>query len=251
MEHLEGRQSILAALKAYQRQFQVILVSHGAHEEKLQEVLDLAAERGVPVRQVNRGELDAMAHGATHGGMLAVCSAKPRMPVEELLPLLDSLREPPLLLLIEGIDDARNLGFTLRSADAMGVHAVLIKKHVWDFDPVEVARPASGAYERLPLVQIETTDPLQQLRAAGLRLYGCIAGARLTLYNSDLTVPAILAIGGEKRGLSGAVRSICDQFLTIPTRAEASSLSISHAAAVAMAEAMRQRMKPNGAGEPR
>jgi len=245
MEHLEGRQSVLAALKARQRRFEVILVSHGAHVEKLQEVLDLAGQLGVPVRQADARELDAMAHGVTHGGILAVCSAKPRATGEQLLELVDALREPPLLLLLEGIEDARNLGFTLRSAEAMGAHAVLIKKHLWDLDSVEIARPAGGAYERLPLAQIESVEPLIQLQQRGLRLYGCIAGAKRTLYEADLKIGSILAIGGEKRGLSGAVRSICDAFLSIPTRGQGTSLSLSHAASVVMAEAMRQRWNPS------
>jgi len=242
MEHLEGRQSVLAALHARQRKFQVILVSHGAHVEKLQELLDLAAELNVPVKSVDRRELDAMAHGQTHGGVVALAGAKPRLSADALIDLIDKLKTPPLLLLIEGIEDARNLGFTLRSAEALGAHAVLIKKHVWDFDPVEVARPASGAYERLPLVQIDTIDPLIQLQRAGLRLFGCIAGTRRAIYDVEMTGPTILAIGGEKRGLSGAVRSICDTFVTIPCVSEATSLSLSHASGIILAEAMRQRL---------
>jgi 23S rRNA (guanosine2251-2'-O)-methyltransferase len=146
-----------------------------------------------------------------------------------------------LLLLLEGVEDARNLGFTLRGAVAFGVHAVLIKKHLWDLDAVEVARPSSGAYERLPLAQVEDVETLQRLRRAGIKLHGCIAGARQTMYEADLAGPTILAVGGEKRGLSGAVRSICDAFISIPTRDESTSLSLSHAGAALMAEAMRQR----------
>jgi 23S rRNA (guanosine2251-2'-O)-methyltransferase len=242
MEHLEGRQSVLAALRARQRKFQVILISHGAHTEKLADLLDLANQLNVPVKSVDRRELDAMAHGQTHGGVVALAGAKPRMAADQLIDLIDTLKTPPLLLLIEGIEDARNLGFTLRSAEALGAHAVLIKKHLWDFDPVEVARPASGAYERMPLVQIDTTDPLVQLQRRGLRLYGCVAGAKRRVFDVDLTAGSILAIGGEKRGLSGAVRSICDRFVTIPTAGEATSLSLSHAACIIMAEAMRQRL---------
>jgi 23S rRNA (guanosine2251-2'-O)-methyltransferase len=242
MEHLEGRQSVLAALHARQRMFQVILVSHGAHMEKLQELLDLAGQLNVPVKSVDKRELDAMAHGQSHGGVVALVSAKPRMTADQLLAQLDGQKTPPLLLLIEGVEDARNLGFTLRSAEALGVHAVLIKKHLWDFDAVEVARPASGAYERMPLVQIDTTEPLVKLQRRGLRLYGCVAGAKRRIYDVDLTGPAILAIGGEKRGLSGAVRSICDRFITIPTAGAATSLSLSHAACVVIGEAMRQRL---------
>ena len=243
MEILEGRQSVLAALKAYQRRFNVILISHSAHLNKLQELLDAAAERGVPIRQTDPKELDALAHGSSHGGVLAMCSPKPRMSGDELLKMIDALSEPALLLLLEGVDDARNLGFTLRSAEAFGVHAVLIKKHLWDFDATEVARPASGAYERLPLVQIDDISILQALQKKGLQLLGCIAGAKRTMYQRDLTRPTILAIGGEKRGLSGAVRSICNRFLTIPTQSSISSLSLSHAASVVMAEAMRQRLE--------
>lgn len=240
-EHLEGRQSILAALEAYQRRFQVILVRAGAHRERIADVLDLAERRGVPVRFVERAELDRLAHGATHGGLIALCGPKARMSGEELLSMVSRLREPPLLLLIEGVDDARNLGFTLRSAEALGAHAVLIKKHVWDFDAVEVARPSSGAYERLPLVQVDDLRVVAKLQRAGLTLMGCRAGARKTLHDVDMSGPCILAIGGEKRGLSGALRGICDEFLTIPTRGGASSLSLSHAAAIILAEAHRQR----------
>lgn len=241
MEHLEGRQSVLAALRARQRKFDVILLKHGIHPQDVAEILQLATELNVPTRQVDYAELDGLAHGASHGGVIAICSPKPRTTINQLLHLIETLKEPPLLLLLEGVDDARNLGFVLRTADAMGVHAVLIKKHLWDFDTVEVARPASGAYERMPLVQIDDVEPLRRLQREGLRLVGCLANVKATIHDCDLTKGTILAIGGEKRGLSGAVRDICDQFVTIPSKPEPSSLSLSHSAAIVMAEAMRQR----------
>ena len=240
MEVLEGRQSVAAALNAAQRRFQVILVRQGIHAEKVQEVLDLAARRGVPVRYVDRAELDAVAHGATHGGIVALCTPKPRWGERELLDLVTRLRQPSLLLLLEGVDDARNLGFTLRTAEALGAHAVLIKKHLWDFDGTEVARPSSGAYERMPLVQFEGLDLLTALQRSGIRLVGCLARAKRTIHETDFTKPTVIAVGGEKRGLSGALRGVCDAFTTIPTR-EGASLSLSHAAAIVLAEAQRQR----------
>ena len=118
----------------------------------------------------------------------------------------------------------------------------MIKKHLWDFDAVEVARPASGAYERIPLVQIDQVEPLKELQRRGIRLVGCLANAKRTIYEADLKQGTILAIGGEKRGLSGAVRDICDLLVTIPCKPEPSSLSLSHAGAIVMAEARRQRM---------
>jgi 23S rRNA (guanosine2251-2'-O)-methyltransferase len=242
MENLEGRQSVFAALTAWQRKVQVILVSASTHMEKLADLLALAQQRGVPIKRVQREELDALAHGSTHGGVIAICTAKPRLDFAELEQKLDELREVPLLLLLEGVDDGRNLGFTLRSAEAFGVHAVLVKKHLWDFDAVEVARSSSGAYERLPLVQVDSSAPLEKLRWRGLKLFGCVAGATRTIFDVDLAVPTILAIGGEKRGLSGATRDLCDQIISIPTIGGATSLALSHAAAVVMAEARRRRI---------
>jgi 23S rRNA (guanosine2251-2'-O)-methyltransferase len=242
VEQLEGRQSVLAALAARLRRFEVILVNHGTPDTKVRDVLDAANALGVPVKRVDGRELDALAHGTTHGGVLAICSARPRTTHEQLIELLDRCAAPPLLLLIEGVEDARNLGFTLRSAEALGAAAVLIKKHLWDFDPTELARPASGAFERLPLVQVEDIDLLQRLRRRGMRLLGCIGGARRTIFEVDLSEPVILAIGGEKRGLSGPVRGICDALVSIPTVGGGASLPLSHAAAVVLAEARRQRL---------
>lgn len=220
----------------------MILVNQGAQEAKVRDVLDAANSLGVPIKRVDGKELDALAHGSTHGGVLAICSAKPRTTPEQLMELLNKCAQPPLLLLIEGIEDARNLGFTLRSAEALGAAAVLIKKHLWDFDPIELARPASGAFERLPLVQLEDPGLLHSLRRRGMRLLGCVAGVKRNIYQAELTEAVILAIGGEKRGLSAAVRALCDGLVTIPTVASAASLPLSHAAAVVLAEARRQRL---------
>lgn len=242
-EYLEGRESILAAIQAFERRFEVILIRHDAHKQKLAALIEAAMQRGIPIRYVQRQELDALAHGASHGGVLAIVGAKPRLSAAQLIESIRSLSSPALLLLLEGVDDARNLGFILRTAEAMGVHAVLIKKHLWDFDAGEVSRPSSGAYERMKLVQIEDVEPLRQLQKEGLFLVGCLAGAKRTMYRVKLTRPTILALGGEKRGLSGAVRRICDRFITIPTIGGASSLSLSHASAILLAEAYRQRQK--------
>ena len=128
MEHLEGQLSVYAAMQARQHRIDVILLAHGVHEEKYADLVALAAELGVPIRTVDRKELDAMAHGSSHGGVIAVCSPKPRLDFEELDEVLKPLTvAAPLLLVLEGVEDARNLGFVLRTAEAMGVHAVMIK----------------------------------------------------------------------------------------------------------------------------
>lgn len=239
---------MLAALVARRRRITMVLVKHDAPAAKVQDVIDAAAVNGVPVKRVDSAELDAMAHGGSHGGVLALVLPKPRWNSEDLLDALARKSGPaPLLLLLEGVDDGRNLGFTIRTAEALGCDAILVKKHLWDFDETEVARAASGAYERLPLVQFEDIRLIRELQKLGVKAYGCLANVRQSIFDADLRGPSLLAIGGEKRGLSGAMRDTCDGFFTIPTVGGASSLSLSHAGAIVLAEALRQRM-PLGEG---
>lgn len=220
----------------------MVLVKHDTPAAKIQDVLDAAEANNVPVKRVQGSELDAMAHGGSHGGVLALVLPKPRWNGDDLLDCLDRLVAPPLMILLEGVDDARNLGFTIRTAEAVGCTALLIKKHLWDFDETEVARSSSGAYERLPLVQFNEVSLVREIQRRGVQVYGCLAGVKRSVFEMDLRKPVLLAIGGEKRGLSGAMREICDQFITIPTIGGASSLSLSHAGAIVLGEAFRQRM---------
>lgn len=225
MEILEGRTCVEAALRARRRTIHEILVRQGTRDDSIREILDAAAERGVPVRRVRPEALDARAHGKTHGGILAVASPLPPAEAPEGI---------DFALLLDGVDDARNLGYTLRSAEAFGVQAVFLRRRAWDFDGGDVSRASSGAYERLPVV-------LGDAVPAGLRLVGCDGDAPRPIDGEDLTGPVCLAIGGEKRGLSAAVRARCEALVAIPTRPGAPSLSLTHAAAVAMAEVARQR----------
>lgn len=225
MELLEGRICALAALKAGRRKFDALLVRQGIREDSIRDLLDAAEARGVTLRKVREEALDAQAHGKTHGGVLLLA---------EPLPPAALPADADFLLFLDGVDDARNLGYALRSAEAFGVQGVVLRRRAWDFDGGDVSRASSGAYERLPVVIGDLVPP-------GLALIGCMAGASKTIYDENLARPLALALGGEKRGLSAAVRDRCTSRVTIPTREGAPSLSLTHAAAVAMAEVARQR----------
>lgn len=237
MEHLEGRVCVTAALEARRRSIQSLMVDRQAHPTKVAAVIALAEAQGVPVRRVARAELEKLVHGRTHGGVALICGPRPLTTPEQLI---ERLGPTPWLLLLEGVDDARNLGFTLRTAEALGVEAVLIKKHLWDFDAADVSRASSGAFERLELVQFEGVHLLKRLK---LPIVGLSAAAKRALDELDLRGPLVLAVGGEKRGLSGAVRRICDRTARIPTY-KGMSLALSQAAGIAMAEVARQRRNP-------
>lgn len=240
-EHLEGRASVLAAIEARRRTIHEILLAHDAKQEKVEDVLAAAARAKIPVRRVGPEEVEKLAHGRTHGGVLAVCSPRPLDTEADLKKLLGGLKEPPLLLVLDGVDDPRNLGLCLRAAEALGAHAVLLRKRAWDFDTVEVARPSSGAFERMPLVLFDGIALLEGLRMPRI---ACLANAVKSIHEADLAGPVAIVVGGEKRGISAAVRALCDRRMSIPSKPGAASLPLTHAAAVVLAEAYRQRLSP-------
>jgi len=225
MELLEGRVSVLAALLARRRAIEEVLVRQGTRDDSIRDILDAAEAAGVPVRRVREEALEARAHAKTHGGILAVASP---------LPPAEAPKDLDFALLLDGVDDARNLGYALRSAEAFGVQALFLRRRTWDFDGGDVSRASSGAYERVPVILGDAVPPL-------LALIGCDAEATKTVYEEDFRGPVAVALGGEKRGLSTAVRGRCRTLVSIPTKAGAPSLSLTHAAAVVLAEVARQR----------
>jgi 23S rRNA (guanosine2251-2'-O)-methyltransferase len=227
LDILEGRACVLSALRSKRRTFEAVLVRLGIKDESVADLLQAAEAIGVRVQRVREEAIEARAHGKSHGGILAVALPLPPAPVPAVL---------DFAVLLDGVDDARNLGYAIRSAEAFGAQAVFLRKRAFDFDGGDVSRSSSGAYERLPVV-------LGDHVPATLRLIACLPDAGKSLYDEDLRQPVALAIGGEKRGLSAAVRDRCKSFVTIPTVPGAASLSLTQAAAVAMAEVHRQRRK--------
>jgi 23S rRNA (guanosine2251-2'-O)-methyltransferase len=230
MDILEGRICVLAALRAGRRSFETVLVRQGTKDDSIRDILEAAQAQGVTVQRVRAEALDARSHARSHGGVLAVASP---------LPPGQAPAGVDFAILLDGVDDARNLGYTLRSAEAFGAQAVFLRRRSWDFDGGDVSRASSGAYERLPVV-------LGELVPERLRLIGCVDAQAKAIDEEDLTGPVALAFGGEKRGLSAAVRERCASLVTIPTVPGAPSLSLTHAAAVALAEVARQRRKKRG-----
>lgn len=141
IQRLEGRQCVLPALQCRRRRIQLLIIKQDLPEEKIADLLAEAERQKIPVQRLPKNEIDAMAYGKTHGGVLALCSPKPPASMDELLQLVEATTIPPLLLLLEGVEDAQNLGYTLRSAEALGAQALLLKKHLWDFDETAVSRP--------------------------------------------------------------------------------------------------------------
>ncbi len=158
--------------------------------------------------------------------------------------LLDRLDVPPLLLVLDGVTDPHNLGACLRTADAAGVHAVIIPKDKSATLNSTVRKVACGAAEVVPLVAVTNlARALEKLRQKGLWVVGTAGDAEQTLYQQDMTGPLIVVMGAEGTGMRRLTREHCDFLVNLPMQGSVSSLNVSVATGVCLFEAQRQRMQ--------
>lgn len=209
-----------------------------------------AARVGVAVRRAERAELDELARGVKHQGVVArVRRATAGGPGPSgqtgqagLNRLLDGLDGPPLLLILDRIQDPHNLGACLRTADGAGADAVLLPKDGACPVTPAVTRVAAGAAGRLPVFRVSNlARAMQGLQQRGIWITGGDAAAGRTLYEVDLGAAAAIVVGAEGRGLRRLTRQHCDQLARIPLAGSVSSLNVSVAAGVFLFEAIRQR----------
>jgi 23S rRNA (guanosine2251-2'-O)-methyltransferase len=242
---LYGVLPVLEALRAGNRSFVRITLAEGAHEHRLRELLELAQRAGVPVRRAPRAELQRIAAGANHQGVIAAIAAARYAEAEELLDALDARKgtdDVPLALVLDGVEDPRNLGAIIRTAECAGAHGVFVPERRAAGLTETVAKASAGALEYVPVARVGNVAQLiEDLKARNIWTVGTAADAALDYTGWDWTQPAALVLGGEGAGLRRLVRERCDALVRIPMRGRISSLNVSVAAAVLLYEALRQR----------
>jgi 23S rRNA (guanosine2251-2'-O)-methyltransferase len=210
---------------------------------RLQELRALAAAADIASVEVEPAQLDRLADGERHQGVVAGLVPRAGDPETQLEEALESLGDaPPLLLVLDGVTDPHNLGACLRSADAAGVAAVIVPRdRAAGLTPV-VRKVAAGAAETVPLVQVvNLARTLRQLQERGVWLVGTSDDAPRTLYEVDCTGPLALVLGSEGEGMRRLTREACDELVAIPMQGAVESLNVSVAAGVALFEVVRQR----------
>jgi 23S rRNA (guanosine2251-2'-O)-methyltransferase len=221
------------------RPLERVVAAHGRHGERLQEIIDLARRRGVPVRFEQREQIDRLAEGSHHQGVVAFSAAKPVVTLEDLL---ESARRPGLIVLLDGVEDPRNLGAIVRTALAAGADGLVIPERRAAGLSDTVAQTSAGALEHLPVAQVKNlARAMEEMKAAGYWLIGLDERAEQPHTAVDYTGPVALIAGGEGKGLRELTRKLCDFVVAIPTTGPVKSLNVSVAAGVALFEAVRQR----------
>lgn len=244
-EYIWGRNPILETLHST-RQVKRVLLAEGQREAPaIASIIQEAEQRHIPVEVVSRARLDQLSHGAIHQGCLAQVAERQYSTTDDLLASAANKNESPFLLILDAIQDVNNLGSLLRTAEAAGIHGVIIPEHRAAEVNATVVKTAAGATEHL-LIARETnlTRTIDYLKKQNVWVVG-LAGEAQTLYTSaNLTGSLALVVGNEGKGISRLVREHCDLLIKLPMHGYINSLNAAIAGSIALYEALRQRSTP-------
>lgn len=213
-------------------------------EKRLEELAVKAEQLGARLVKQPREMLDQMTQGAAHQGVVAFCKPLVAEGEESLWLKLRawSAPTPPLLLVLDGVTDVHNFGACLRSADAAGVHGVIVAKDKAAPLNATVRKVACGAAEVVPVYQVTNlTRTLEKLKQEGVWIAGTAGEAATSLYEVDFTGPMALVMGAEGKGMRRLTREACDHLVKLPMAGQVSSLNVSVATGICLFEAVRQR----------
>src|SRR5215471_6795604 len=241
-DYVWGRNPVLETLRS-SRQVKRLLLADGQRDApSLAAILQEAARRHIPIETVPRQRLDQLAQGAVHQGCLAVVEARKYATLEQILDYARHKDEDPLVLILDAIQDVNNLGSLLRSAEAAGVHGVIIPLHEAAEINATVVKTSAGASEHLLIAQeTNLTRTIEFLKNQNIWIIGLDGEAKTEYDKADLTGPLALVVGSEGRGIRRLVREHCDLLIRLPMHGRINSLNAAVAGSIALYEALRQR----------
>lgn len=244
---LEGLISIEAALKVDSRPLHKLVVASGVIDRDAARLLREAERLNIPVERLPADQIDALAQGKTHGGIVAVAGARRFVPLDALVSEITR----PFVVMLDGVEDPFNFGQAVRAFYAAGADGLVLRPRNWMSAAGVVARSSAGASELMPTAIAETTQAAADFfRSHGLRIAVAAKDRATPIYEADLSGALFLVIGGEKRGVTRSFEEAADIRLSIPYgRRYPHSLGTTAAAAVLAFEIMRQRENTNPADE--
>ncbi len=240
-DYLYGRHAVLEALRAH-RPIEEILVARGVHPKgTLSELMSLAQQAGVRVREVPRIELDHLTR--RHQGVLARSQAFEYVELDDILAKAQARGEPPFLLMLDSVQDPQNLGTLLRTAEAVGVHGVIIGERRAAGVTPAVVKASAGAVAHLPVAQVTNlVRTIEELKRANIWVVGLEnRPAARDLGDIDFRMPHLLVLGNEGAGLSRLVREKCDFLVRLPMWGQVDSLNVAVAGSIVLYTARLHR----------
>lgn len=244
MEWIYGINPVFEAIRAG-RSIKKIFISSGRHE-KIRQIRAEADKRRIPVEVVGSGFFDNNLPKG-HQGIAARVSQKGYISLDDLLAIPLKLNETPLFVILDCIEDPRNLGAILRTADAAGVHGVVIQSYRAAGISPEVSKASAGAIEHVPVCMVPNIKhAIKQMKEMGIAIAGAETGSYPFIWDRDLSGPVALIVGSEGKGLRKTVKESCDMLVSLPMKGIINSLNVSVAAGIALFEILRQRINKKG-----
>lgn len=241
-DYVWGRNPVLETLRAGRKVKRILLAEGQREGPAIASILQETEQRHIAIEIVPRQRLDALSHGAVHQGCLAVVEARKYASLEDILAFAQSRQEDPFLLILDAIQDVNNLGSLLRTAEAAGVHGVILPLHAAAEINATVVKTSAGATEHILIAQeTNLTHTIDFLKKQNIWVIGLVGEAKTAYDSADLTGPLALVVGNEGKGISRLVREHCDVLITLPMHGQINSLNAAVAGSIALYEALRQR----------
>ncbi|MFA5771652.1 MAG: 23S rRNA (guanosine(2251)-2'-O)-methyltransferase RlmB [Thermoplasmata archaeon] len=241
LQHIEGKNEVLEALRAGRSIIKILLATSVERDCTINEIFKLASANKIRIDQVDRREIDHIAKIKTHQGIIAFSKMYTYSTVDEILNSARSKNEEPFILILDGIEDPQNFGAILRSAEASGVHGVIIPDREAVGVTPGVIKASAGAVEYVKIAQVTNlTKTVEILKKQEIWICGATMEADKEYYNSNLTGPIAIIIGSEGYGIRRLLKERCDFLVKIPMKGRMSSLNASVTAAILLYEKVRQ-----------
>jgi len=237
-----GRNPVMEALRSG-REIDRLLVAHGVSGGSVTAIIAKCSSRGILIKEVSPQKLDYYCNGANHQGVAVFFASQEYCEVSDILDTAASRNEKPFIIICDEIEDPHNLGAIIRTAEACGVHGIIIPKRRSASLNATVAKSASGALEYMKVARVTNiANTIEELKEAGVWVFGAdMDGGDYT--KTDFDIPCALVIGNEGKGIGPLVAKKCDGIVSLPMFGKINSLNASVAAAVLMYEVVRSRRK--------
>ena len=246
-EYIVGRNPVIERLQREARDVKKIYIAEGSRHARIHQIITMAERAGIPIKHCTRRELDRLESSVPHQGVIALMKAPHYSDLSAVLAKIERSGHAALLVMLDGVQDPRNLGAILRTADAANADAVIIPKNRAVGMTAAVHKASAGASAYIPLVKVTNlARTIDTLKKAGVWVAGAAGDASVLYTDADFNVPLCFVLGSEGEGIRRLVKEKCDYLVQLPMLGNIESLNVSVAAGVLLYEVLRQR----GSNEP-
>ena len=241
MRIIEGRNPVIEALRS-DADIDTILINKDAAEGSMNKIIELAKEKNILVKNVDRALLDRLSENKRHQGVIAEAMEYEYKDIDDIFEYAKGKNEMPFIVILDEVTDVHNLGSIIRSAECLGAHGLIIPKRRAARINGVAAKSSAGAIEYLPVCRVTNISrTLDLLKERGLWIYGADMEGDRYIYDEKYDVPVGLVIGSEGSGIGRLVKEKCDILVKIPMKGKINSLNASNAASIIIYEIMKQR----------